>query len=386
MKNQLITPFKLTVLVFFISLAIGFGLAVRKPVWNDEIFTQVSTVEKPSYLGIFLIQFEEGNGCPLFYLLQKAVCDLTGYRFPKGWSGDDWTVQDLRSQIILRINPNIFTSLTIALIFYFFTCYYSLAAGGYALLVTLSSFMIWAYWVEARPYSIWTLLTTMQCLLFLALIKEKNDDRRLWRWLLATHLFLAFTVVISAVQVLIVSVLLWLFKDRNWKRYTGLTLVPVAISISYYLLSPKYNFFFSNTILELIGAGIPRDRMLIIALYAAFLGGYWFYEKRKSGRGANDMTQEGAAFLLLTVLMILSAAAVLLKMKMSLNTERPGFQISNRYFTYLTPVGIIAVSLFSVHLFRAVPYRWMKCAVVVMFLGLFIFRVMRTYGQLQGMY
>ena len=385
MTSRSISPVQLAVVLFGLCFAFGFWLAKHKPVWNDEIFTQLSTVEKPSYVEILKLDFEEGNACPLFYLLQKAITDTAGYRFPQQWQGE-WSIKDLRSQMVLRIGPNLFSALTIALIFYFFARSYSLAAGGYALLITLSSFMIWAYWVEARPYSIWTFLTTAQCLLFLVLLKGKGENRRAWQWLLLTHVLLSFTVVISIVQVFLVSLALWLFKERRWQRYVGLTLLPAAVSVFYYFHSPQYHFVFSNTISQLIGASLPKDRMLILVLYPLFLG--WYYWRDKGKVSVSDgFWREGTSFLFLSALMVLSAIAVLLKLKMSVVEGRPGFQVSNRYLIYLTPVGIIGVTLFSIHILRAFQKnKWAKLILILVFAGLLLLRAMRTYGQLQGIY
>ena len=86
------------------------------------------------------------------------MCDLTKYSI--GERRADLTyVADYKGQIILRINANLLMSLSIVLIFYFFVRYYSWGAGIYSLLLSLSSFMVWAHWVEARPYVLWFFLT-----------------------------------------------------------------------------------------------------------------------------------------------------------------------------------------------------------------------------------
>src|SRR3989338_4552810 len=166
MKQKL--PLKiLTGFLFLILLAIGFVLAVRKPLWNDEIFTQTRNIDQASYAAILTGKIVEGNNCPIFYLIQKGVCDLVQYRFPKVWDSREWEFSDLRSQLILRIMPNIFTAGTLAIIFYFFARYYSFGAGVYGLLVALSSLMVWGYWVEARPYPLWFFLTIVQSMLYI---------------------------------------------------------------------------------------------------------------------------------------------------------------------------------------------------------------------------
>jgi len=68
-----------------ICLAIGFKLAYDKPLWNDEIYTLVSSVSRVSYLDILLGRVKEGNNCPLFYVIQKGICDIARYSIPAPW-------------------------------------------------------------------------------------------------------------------------------------------------------------------------------------------------------------------------------------------------------------------------------------------------------------
>jgi len=200
--------------VFIICLAIGFWLAARKPLWNDEIYTQTNSIEKFSYKGIILMKFEEGNISPLFYLTQKFICDLFQYRFPIIWKGE-WYIADLKSQIIMRVGPNIFMSLAITLIFYYFFKNGSLLLGLYSLVGSLSTFMVLAYWVEARPYALWFFLTTWQLLIFMSILKQRESQDMLWKTFVVVNILLAFTVVFSAWQTAVLSGLLWAYKEKN---------------------------------------------------------------------------------------------------------------------------------------------------------------------------
>ena len=152
--------------VFFILLAGGFLLSQHKLLWRDEIFTQQSAIDTHSYLDLLTSKIPDGNKNPLFYIIQKAVCDISSFHLPVTYSKEQNFIRDIPSQIILRIPSNIYMSLALALIFYFFARFVSVLAAFYALSVALVSPMVWMYWVEARPYSLWFLLTTIQLLLF----------------------------------------------------------------------------------------------------------------------------------------------------------------------------------------------------------------------------
>ena len=228
--------------LFLLFLSTGNYLAQRKPLWNDEIYTQVRTLDRLSYQDILLNRMTEGNNCPLFYLIQKGICDAFHYKFPFVWDGE-WYVGDLPSQMILRIGSNVFMALSLTAVFYFFARYYSGLAGFYSLFISMSSFMVWAYFAEARPYALWFFLTTLQSLLFL----RATVPSRIWRWLAVVHLFLALTITFSAVQILIVSGLLWFLREKDWKRYVFLTGIPISVCFFYYWCSPHFKFFFLET-------------------------------------------------------------------------------------------------------------------------------------------
>ena len=422
--RQCNVSFGLAIGLLAICLAIGYGLSQQKPLWNDEIYTQVYTLEGNSYKNVLLGRLPEGNNCPLFYLIQKGIGDLFQYRFPQKWQGE-WNVVDARGQAILRLGPNVFMSLAIVSIFYFFASYYSWWAGIYALGVSLSSFMVWAYWGEARPYALWFFLTTMQSLLFLRLIREEKPGSSHWGWLVVTHWLLSFTVVFSIAQNIIVSSLLWIAKERNGPsrlfqtsltmfylnstdavntefttstprrcirekcsqgllkrctRYLLLTVVPSCIALYYYSQSLKVKFWFADSPLQLIYANIPQDRILLLIGYALTL---LFYSMGKNKENVRRILTlfgwDGRYYLALSALTFLAAVTLLTAFKLGDTHGREGFAISSRYFIYLTPIGIIATTLFSVHLFRVFKEQtWMRVNLVIGLGGLLIIRFLRT--------
>src|SRR3989338_7815178 len=135
----------LSLVIFILSFGLGLWMSGQKLLWNDELYTQVQSIEMTTYPAMLKGKIGEGNVTPVFYLIQKTICRLAGYKFPLEWK-HEWFLEHKPSQILLRLNPNFFTSLMLAAIFYFFARTYSLWAGVYGVLVALSYPMIWAYW------------------------------------------------------------------------------------------------------------------------------------------------------------------------------------------------------------------------------------------------
>lgn len=367
------------VVLWVTCLSVGTWLSERKPLWNDEIYTQIYSIEQLSYRDILSGRIKEGNNSPLFYLLQKGICDLTQYRFPQKWDGE-WSIGDQRSQIILRLSSNVFMSLSIVLIFYFFAHYYSGWAGLYALLVSLSSFMVWSYWVEARPYSLWILLTTVQSLLFLNMVQREKPETRCWTGMTVTHILLSVTVVFGIAQIMIVSFLLWMSKEKKYKKYFLLTGIPVCLCLFYCLHSPSMRFRLVGNPLQFIYDNVPQERLLVFILYAFFSLMYRFHkDKRMMSLRDTTIGLKGGNYLALTSLMLLAVLAVLVIFKINSAPGMTGFEVTSRYFINLTPIGIIAMTLFSVHFIRAFKGQvWMLTNIVIVLGGVLIMRVLGT--------
>ena len=162
-------------IIFLGCLLLGSQLALRKTLWNDEIHTQLRTVEEKSWSQISKGQVLEGNNAPLYYLIQKSIESLAHFHLPFHWIGkQDGRIYHPYSQVLLRASANLCMSLSISFIVWYFWTYFSLGAALLALVSCLSSFMLLAYWAEARPYALWFLLTTLQMLVFLKAFKTKK--------------------------------------------------------------------------------------------------------------------------------------------------------------------------------------------------------------------
>jgi len=351
--------------LFLALFAGGFILSQHKVLWGDEFFTQKVSIDGPSYMDILTLHFIEGNKCPLFYLVQKSFSDLFSYKFPVEQIEGLNVILDRRSQIIMRMPSNVYMSLALALIFYFFTRFFSVFAAIYALSVALVSPLVWMYWVEARPYSLWFLLTTIQLLLISCnIISPKIKTTKS---LFLTHVLLALTVPASILQISIALLVLW-WKGKYSKKQLALVwVVPVCIGLFYYFIVHAYRtktfLFFSN----LYDAVMP-ERLFVYVIYA--LVAWVLPEKyKKSSRNT---------FFLPVFLLFLASAVFILSM--DLFTKNFQFGFFSRYLIFLTPADILMFTFASIDLRRwSRPNPWICMNVSILLGGLVLMRGLVTY-------
>ncbi len=356
--------------LFLCFLAVGFILAEHKPLWVDEVYSQHG-IETLSYRQILSGKINEGNNFPLFYGIQKVVCDLARYK--PGTLAPEAEVDDRKALLLLRLAPNVCMSLFFAAIFYFFGRYYSLGAGCWALVVALlsPSIDLWSYWAEARPYALWLLLTAAQVYCYLLVVRFERDRSDLWKWLAVVHALLSLTVVFGVMQAVVASGLLWLFKEKRLSQYLWLTAFPVVTGLFYYLGAPKYHFWFADGgPCQLLLTCVPAEYFLIGAVGAVFLVFSHAAGKRPAKEADGGRGLAYAFFLL----MFLPAFVVLGLFQMSQVTDhQQGFEISHRYLIYLTAVSIIAINVCCLDVFRALKDRpWLRLNVLVVVTGLLL--------------
>ncbi len=367
-------------LLFLVFFAIGLVLAARKPLWTDEIYTQTKNIDQASYFEIMAGKIIEGNNCPLFYLLQKGICDVFHYKFPKVWDSREREFSDPRSQFILRILPNFFTSWTLVMIFYFFSRYYSLSAGIYAFLVSLSSLMVWVYWVEARPYPLWIFFTVLQSMLFILLAKREGSEARWLVWLTVTNILLSLTVLFGIIQIMIVTGLLYAWGEKRLSKYFLMTIVPLGIAFFYYFRTLKIHFYLPDHPLSLIFVNLPLERVVVLLFYAVILGTLMV---RQRGKSHVHYFKESLQYFILTIVMIAAALGILLVFKVYEPPLREGvFQLPHRYFLYLTPVMILAVTMCSIYIIKIFKgQRWMMINSIIFLGGILMIRILKTFSE-----
>jgi len=333
----------------------GIQIAQNKPLWGDELYSHISSIEGKSYLEIISGKIEEGNNFPFFYLLQKVLYGLARYKSPQQWKKGQWDYSDKYSQIFLRLNPILFMSLAVVVVFFYFFRFHSIFSALLSLFLFLNSYMFWCYYAEARPYALWVFLTACQFLLFAYIVLNNKKSKNAWCLLIITHFLLSISVLFSLGQIAVVSFLLWIFVEKRWNKYILLTLIPIIITLFYYWKAPHYKFHFGNLSPEqLIRDCFSRDRFHFMLMYVFFLG-ICFIQK-SSGRlkfFQGNIILEKFPFFVYTVLMLCFAAAVLFLFALKASPIGEGHVVISRYFIYLTPVGIISSTIFISSIFKS---------------------------------
>jgi len=340
-------------LIFIGCLSLGFWIAQHKALWNDEYFSQLSSVDGTSYTAQWSGRIPEGGNPPLFYSLQKLFLQTIHYQVPIQWSQGHWS-NDAVSQILLRVNPVIFMSLSVTMVFYYFCRRGSLLIGFYSLFIYISSYMLWVYWAEARPYALLVFLTTAQSMVLLDRMGQDfcANKRNSWVLLAVINMLLALTFILSVGQILAASVLWWwVFREHDWKKYVLMTALPVAVAFFYYMHAPKYQFFFGLSPEQLIRDNISRQRFDILFIYLISLSAYWGGQKKQLLEGIlYKEILRPVPYVIFMVLVLASSAMVLCFFAFHAKGNQ-GFPVTSRYFIYLTPIGAIATTIMSVSLF-----------------------------------
>lgn len=367
----------ISILLLIMLLNVGSWLSKKRPLWNDEIYTQVYVIDSSSYLDILRMNFTEGNNCPLFYLVQKSIADIFNFKFPIKWAGDIWYFSDIKSQYLMRISSNVFMSLAIFLIFYYFSLNYSLLSGILSLIMCFSSFSILAYWIEARPYSLWFLLSACQYLLFLIIVNKQNLKKYVG-YLFFINLLLSFTVVLSIGQVLIVTFLLTLTYFKEGKKELAFISSPSLICAFYYFCSPTpvKNYWLANP-LKLIDMNCPI--VWIYFLTVGFLISSFYFLKN-----GNDSSSSKVSFISMSgfVLNVVFACALLFVLKLRSDPELIERTVSERYFMFLTPVYILCSISFMNFLFSGIKSNWIRLNAAIIFIAVLVINFMHTFIEI----
>lgn len=384
----------LSIILFVGLFFVGLRMASKKPLWNDEKYSLNQCIINMSYIDMISGKVKEGNNCPFFYFSQKVLLNVFNYKLPKEFVSQieegrySESFYDLKTQILTRISPVLFMSLSIVLIFYYFSSTYGVLIGAYALIITLSTYIFWYFYAEARPYSLWIFFTTLQSIFILKIISEKNVINKLWVYLSITHIFMSFTILFSILQVACASIVLWIYKERKIRYYVFLTIVPWIISLFYYFKAPKYKFWFADSPLDLISASYSKERMFILFIYL-IVGLIIFINRRINKSKSKDTNLEiyNMKYVIFVIGMMITAVALVVKLKLGFDGKEGAFQVSNRYFVYLAPISIFATTLFTIDILAIFKtHKFVKYTILFMILAVVIIRFVKSFLSINGMF
>ncbi len=364
----------LSLIVWAGCLFAGSDLSRRRPLWNDELYTQINTNSALSYADLWTGKSIEGNNTPFFYVLQKALCETMGCELKEKWNGE-WFVQDARAQIRLRILSNVFMSAAIAVLFFGVASLYPFPWAFLALAVFLTLPATWLYWVEARPYSLWILLTVLQSVVILKVLKKTTDTRKDLVQLLMINIFLSLTITLGMLQACVASAVLYFFKKGRWFVHLGLAAVPLALGSFYLGRSPKFKLWFNDGPARLVLDNVPLEYWVLMFLCFCLV----LFQGVKDRKEVLKAWSEHAYLFFAGGISVL-AMALLGYLKVNAGSGDEGFAISSRYFLFLIPSSVIAVTL-AVRYFheRSKDDPWLRLNLWVLVCGFLLLRAAKTY-------
>lgn len=288
--------------------------------------------------------------------------NISGYRFTQDWQGEHF-VFDQKGQIFLRLPSNICVAFTLSFMLFFFLRRKDLFSSIVSLLLTLSAYMTWAYWPEARPYALWYSLSIIHGLLILNAFEKKDSDNI--TPLLLTHWLLALTSVISAAQILLAGILL-LFKDRNFKK-TFLLITPIPVVLFYTSMGMSIAPRLDISPITLMSAAAPPEWLAAISIGIIF---FLFHKK--------ILTESTVLFTALFLGMFAGASSILL---LALFRQAPPSApvLYYRHFIFLTPYAMLLTTCMLKHLWKYYQHsHWAKLNIILFTCGLLITNGLRT--------
>jgi len=228
--------------------------------------------------------------------------------------------------------------------------------------------MVWMYWVEARPYSLWFLLTTVQLLLLsTAYISPKT---KVLKPLLFTHVLLALTTPACIFQITIAALMLWAKRRGNAGRMLLAWALPMGIALFYYFsdtITSIKTYMFSSNLFDVV---LP-ERLFVYIVYALIA---WVLPEKYKKISWN-------IFFLPVFLLFFASGFVVLYVDLFTQNSHQGF--FSRYLIYLTPVDILMFSLASFDLRQwSRPNPWVCMNLSIFLGGLVIVRGLMTYREI----
>ncbi|MFA5087916.1 MAG: hypothetical protein WC552_02640 [Candidatus Omnitrophota bacterium] len=351
-------------IIFFVFLALGTFLSIHKPLWTDEIYTAQAGIEPRSYQQLLKGELtQEANNFPLYYIYQKAVTDLLGYRLTQQWD-DTHFIYEQRGQIILRIPSNISVAFALTFLILFFLRSKDPFSAGISSLLLLSSYMTWAYWPEARPYALWYSLSIIHGLLLIKTLREGSSKNILALTLI--HWLLAFTSFVSLIQIVLANLLFFHVKERGVKNFFCLN-SPLPVIFFYASLGLSTTARLTMNPVGLISLVLPLEWIGVLILCGLiFLWRKDFFTRPQ---------------ILFTVFFIGLCAGTggILSLAAIRNSPPPATALYYRHFIFLTPYAVFMVTLVLKHLWQHYRFsRWATINIVLLISGLFVTTALRT--------
>jgi hypothetical protein len=385
-------PVILSGLVFCAVYLCGFLLSAGKPLWLDEHYSLTHSITDISYGQILKGHNPwEGNNSPFFYATQKLLCDAVSYDprslVPLGARFHS----DPFSNTYLRLISIFFMALAPAALFYYFSRRYSWGWGSFAALLCLSSWLLWWYGLEARPYIHFLTLTALQVIIFLEMARNRAGDGKLWVPLGILNVLLALTVTASVLQTLLIGAWFAIFSRRDlsgWKVFLAFV-VPAVIAFYYYSVALKGRSWFTIAIYKYYLSNIPLDVLVVAMVFIFYTGFSWAMSCKDQsffprGLVGDEIKEAGPMFFLFVSLSLVYFAALISFKMNELPLAQGGAPFAHRHVINLMPVGVMAMTVFSHALFRSFKDQRLKTFFILLLAVVLIWRFVYAYDYVHA--
>ena len=297
------------------------------------------------------------NKFPLYLVLQKGFLEAIHYQLPFVWDGSRLVVNP-QAQLVLRTLPDILISFAMTAIVLFFGFRSGFMGGLVAALACLTMPMVWMYWVEERPYSLWFALTVIQSLLFLDTVSKKMTNARKVPFLLV-HAGLCLTAPLGVIQTIVCQGLLWGAGTRRVNFYMTTGAVPVFLGAYFFMAQEKMSVYLCVPWQVIFVRNFQPEEMVFLGMYVILL----LLLRREEV--CRKYFLFGRVFFPFCGCFLAIALTLLFYMAWK---SVPSVPVVERHFIFLTPIGIIMTAAIFSDLWLATAKRvWWRLGLMVIF-------------------
>jgi hypothetical protein len=199
--------------------------------------------------------------------------------------------------------------------------------------------------------------------------------------LLGVHFLLAFTISFSLAQILAAAGVLFVFSNLKKSKIFVLSL-PAVVTLYYQIFGLQgqvIRYHFMGNPFDLLLSAIPLDRILMAALILVFL------IKNSSMRFIDSLKSELGQSLLWGMVSVAMGGILIFLFYVKMNhTEKVGFAIPNRYFVFIFPPVLYALTQGFCQVWQqwqTHPEKWLNRTLVFLLSVLTFLRVLRGFQQ-----
>ncbi len=387
-QNNKIVLRIMTVIVFFSCLIVFMIFSTHRPFWADEYNTAAAVMDNDYTTFLLGTKKDDANNFPLYYMLSKIAVSSSESSVVYERSLKEGPVY---VGVQFRIIAILSMAFIISILFYYFSVNFSPILGFYSVILAVITHPTWLY-LEARVYPFVMFLTTVQILTGIELLR-KGYDLKLWRNLTILNVLLSLTYGFSMSYILGLSFLLWLFVEKDLRKYILMTLIPLLICCFYYWqysFPVKFGaFFFGSPFSDLLLANFNKERWLIF-IVSFLIWGYLIMKKKevRNDLAEQRLIEQAKPFVYVVFMVVAVSLGLLLMMRFWHGGPDPSLTLPMqfRYIIFLTPVSIIAMTYFTQFLFNIYSKnQWFRIIFLICLIFILIYRGYTTYSRVIGL-